>query len=155
MNLAPPLAIEKWNVPDVPADQILVKIESCGVCHTDLHAAEGDWRVKPSLPFVPGHEGVGHVVATEAFDRCIAARTVCVVVVLPWSIWPIARHGIDTLSAADDGNAPLSGSGCDTAFPPDSKRLGPKRFEDAAWQEVALDVEGIVDSGVDRQKALG
>lgn len=58
-----PLVIEEWNVPDVPADRILVKIEACGVCHTDLHAAEGDWPVKPSLPFIPGHEGVGHVAA--------------------------------------------------------------------------------------------
>ena len=39
------LAIEEWNVPDVPADRIMVKIEACGVCHTDLHAAEGDWPV--------------------------------------------------------------------------------------------------------------
>ncbi len=57
------LAIEEWAVPEVSADQILVKIEACGVCHTDLHAAEGDWPVKPSLPFIPGHEGVGHVAA--------------------------------------------------------------------------------------------
>jgi len=31
------------------------------VCHTDLHAADGDWPIKPSLPFIPGHEGVGYV----------------------------------------------------------------------------------------------
>jgi alcohol dehydrogenase, propanol-preferring len=31
------------------------------VCHTDLHAAEGDWPVKPKPPFIPGHEGVGFV----------------------------------------------------------------------------------------------
>ncbi len=36
---------------------------ACGVCHTDLHAASGDWPVKPRLPFIPGHEGVGHVAA--------------------------------------------------------------------------------------------
>ncbi|RVC95695.1 alcohol dehydrogenase AdhP, partial [Mesorhizobium sp. M2A.F.Ca.ET.029.05.1.1] len=41
----------------------LVKIAATGVCHTDLHAAEGDWPVKPKPPFIPGHEGVGHVVA--------------------------------------------------------------------------------------------
>src|SRR5699024_4322962 len=41
--------------------QALVKLISTGVCHTDLHAAEGDWPVKPSPPFVPGHEGVGIV----------------------------------------------------------------------------------------------
>src|SRR5687767_4192061 len=34
-----------------------------GVCHTDLHAAEGDWPVKPTLPFIPGHEGAGIVAA--------------------------------------------------------------------------------------------
>ncbi|WP_045771352.1 alcohol dehydrogenase AdhP, partial [Xanthomonas albilineans] len=43
--------------------QILVKIEACGVCHTDLHAVHGDWPVKPTLPFIPGHEGVGYIVA--------------------------------------------------------------------------------------------
>jgi propanol-preferring alcohol dehydrogenase len=58
-----PLQIEDVPVPDVPAGQILVKIVASGVCHTDLHAAEGDWPVKPSLPFIPGHEGVGYVAA--------------------------------------------------------------------------------------------
>jgi propanol-preferring alcohol dehydrogenase len=43
--------------------QILGKIAATGVCHTDLHAAEGDWPVKPKPPFIPGHEGVGHVAA--------------------------------------------------------------------------------------------
>lgn len=41
----------------------MVKTEACGVCHTDLHAAHGDWPVKPALPFVPGHEGIGIVVS--------------------------------------------------------------------------------------------
>jgi len=40
-----------------------VKVEASGVCHTDLHAADGDWPVKPTLPFVPGHEGAGYVAA--------------------------------------------------------------------------------------------
>ena len=39
--------------------EVLVKTEACGVCHTDLHAARGDWPVKPTLPFIPGHEGIG------------------------------------------------------------------------------------------------
>ena len=57
-----PLVIEDVPVP-VPGDgQILVKVEACGVCHTDLHAANGDWPVKPNPPFIPGHEGVGYVV---------------------------------------------------------------------------------------------
>lgn len=58
-----PLVIEDVPVPRPAAGELLVKIEACGVCHTDLHAAEGDWPVKPSPPFIPGHEGVGHVVA--------------------------------------------------------------------------------------------
>ena len=58
-----PLVIEEVTVPRPGAGEILVKIEACGVCHTDLHAAEGDWPVKPNPPFIPGHEGVGHVVA--------------------------------------------------------------------------------------------
>lgn len=58
-----PLVIEEVPVPTPGAGQILVKIAATGVCHTDLHAAEGDWPVKPKPPFIPGHEGVGHVVA--------------------------------------------------------------------------------------------
>ncbi len=58
-----PLVIEEVVVPRPAAGDILVKIEACGVCHTDLHAVEGDWPVKPNPPFIPGHEGVGHVVA--------------------------------------------------------------------------------------------
>lgn len=58
-----PLRIEEVPVPTPGRGQILVKIAASGVCHTDLHAAEGDWPVKPSLPFIPGHEGVGYVAA--------------------------------------------------------------------------------------------
>jgi propanol-preferring alcohol dehydrogenase len=42
---------------------VLVKVAACGVCHTDIHAVDGDWPVKPKLPFIPGHEVVGHVAA--------------------------------------------------------------------------------------------
>ena len=61
-----PLRIEEVAVPQPRAGQVLVKIAATGVCHTDLHAAEGDWPVKPTPPFIPGHEGVGTVVATGA-----------------------------------------------------------------------------------------
>lgn len=57
-----PLVVEELPVPRPGPNQALVKVETSGVCHTDLHAAEGDWPVKPSPPFVPGHEGVGTVV---------------------------------------------------------------------------------------------
>jgi len=58
-----PLTIEQWPVPRPGRGEVLVKIVATGVCHTDLHAAHGDWPVQPSLPFIPGHEGVGHIVA--------------------------------------------------------------------------------------------
>jgi len=58
-----PLVIEEMAVPEPGPGQIQVKIEACGVCHTDLHAAEGDWPLKPRPPFIPGHEGVGFVSA--------------------------------------------------------------------------------------------
>ncbi len=58
-----PLRIEEVKVPLPGPGQILVKVQACGVCHTDLHAVEGDWPVRPALPFIPGHEGVGYVAA--------------------------------------------------------------------------------------------
>ena len=61
-----PLQIEDVPVPEVPPGQVLVKVVASGVCHTDLHAAEGDWPVKPTLPFIPGHEGGGHISAVGA-----------------------------------------------------------------------------------------
>jgi alcohol dehydrogenase, propanol-preferring len=64
-----PLAIEEVAVPRPRAGQVLVKIHACGVCHTDLHAAEGDWPVKPKPPFIPGHEGVGYVAALGSSVR--------------------------------------------------------------------------------------
>lgn len=61
-----PLEIDEMPVPEVPPGQVLVKVMASGVCHTDLHAAEGDWPVKPSLPFIPGHEGTGYVARVGA-----------------------------------------------------------------------------------------
>lgn len=57
------LSIQDIAVPVPGPGQALIKVLTTGVCHTDLHAAEGDWPVKPTPPFVPGHEGVGEVVA--------------------------------------------------------------------------------------------
>lgn len=56
------LEIKEVPVPEVQHGEVLVEIAACGVCHTDLHAAHGDWPVKPKLPLIPGHEGVGTVV---------------------------------------------------------------------------------------------
>ncbi|KAI9007824.1 mannitol-1-phosphate dehydrogenase [Hyaloraphidium curvatum] len=66
---APPTVVNDYPVKQ-PAQlapgECLVHIEASGVCHTDLHAAKGDWPVKASYPLVGGHEGVGQVVAIGA-----------------------------------------------------------------------------------------
>jgi len=58
-----PLVLREVPVPEPGPGQALVEIIASGVCHTDLHAADGDWPVKPNLPFTPGHEGAGIAVA--------------------------------------------------------------------------------------------
>ncbi|WP_028298463.1 alcohol dehydrogenase AdhP [Olivibacter sitiensis] len=57
------LQIEELNVKEPKDGEILVKVVTSGVCHTDLHAIDGDWPVKPKMPLVPGHEALGYVVA--------------------------------------------------------------------------------------------
>lgn len=58
-----PLSLREMPVPVPGPGEVLINVSACGVCHTDLHAAHGDWPVKPALPFIPGHEATGHVVA--------------------------------------------------------------------------------------------
>lgn len=61
-----PLELRQVPVPAPQAGQVLVRVHACGVCHTDLHAAHGDWPDKPVLPRIPGHEAVGEVVQLGA-----------------------------------------------------------------------------------------
>jgi propanol-preferring alcohol dehydrogenase len=59
-----PLALEDVPVPSPAADEVLIKIEACGVCHSDLSIAEGEWAQLKRLikkPLIPGHEVVGRV----------------------------------------------------------------------------------------------
>lgn len=58
-----PLVLSELDIPVPGPGEIVMKTEACGVCHTDLHAARGDWPVKPALPFIPGHEAIGLVTA--------------------------------------------------------------------------------------------
>ncbi|WFU43968.1 alcohol dehydrogenase AdhP [Bradyrhizobium sp. CB82] len=62
-KLGKPLEIRDVPVPQPGPGEVLVKVKACGVCHTDLHAASGDWPVKPVPPFIPGHEAAGTVAA--------------------------------------------------------------------------------------------
>jgi len=79
--LGAPLEIQDLPVPTAGPGQVLVRIEASGLCHTDIHAARGDWPIKPKIPLVPGHEGVGRVVAVgEGGDRVSEGDRVA----LPW-----------------------------------------------------------------------
>src|SRR5579872_6387347 len=64
-----PLVIREVPIPTPGPGQALVEIVASGVCHTDLHAADGDWPIQPTLPFTPGHEGAGIVAAVGAEVR--------------------------------------------------------------------------------------
>jgi propanol-preferring alcohol dehydrogenase len=61
-ELGSPLTIETVPAVALAAGQVRVRVEATGLCHTDIHAAHGDWPITPAPPFVPGHEGVGIVV---------------------------------------------------------------------------------------------
>src|SRR3954462_15837174 len=58
---AQPLVVQQVPRLALEPGQVRVKVEATGLCHTDIHAAHGDSPVKPTPPFVPGHEGVGIV----------------------------------------------------------------------------------------------
>ena len=77
----PPSRSRTVPCPSPAAGQVLVRIEASGLCHTDIHAAHGDWPVKPTPPFVPGHEGVGII---ESLGAGVTNRSVGDRVALPW-----------------------------------------------------------------------
>ena len=79
-----PLVIEEVPVPSPGPGQVVVKVETSGLCHTDIHAAHGDWPVKPTLPFIPGHESVGIVARVGPGVRQLSEGDR---VAVPWLGW--------------------------------------------------------------------
>ena len=75
------LRVEDVPKPEAGPGQCIVEIETSGLCHTDIHAAHGDWPVKPSPPFIPGHEGVGIV---ESVGEGVTEVAVGDRVAIPW-----------------------------------------------------------------------
>lgn len=75
------LTVGEYDKPTPKTGEVLVRIETSGLCHTDIHAAHGDWPVKPTLPLIPGHEGVGIV---EEVGDGVAHVAVGDRVALPW-----------------------------------------------------------------------
>ena len=82
-----PLAIEEVPCPKPAADEVLIQVEACGVCHSDLHVAGGDWKQFAGitkLPLILGHEVVGRVVEKgSAAAECQIGDRVGV----PWIHW--------------------------------------------------------------------
>lgn len=79
-----PLRLEEVEIPEPGQGQIVMEVETCGLCHTDIHAVHGDWPVKSKMPLIPGHEGVGRVArvgpgVTEVKEGDRVA--------LPWLAW--------------------------------------------------------------------
>ncbi len=71
-KLRAPLTIETLPIPTPGPGEILIKVTACGVCHSDLHAVDGDWMPPPVLPLIPGHEVTGHVAALGASVTTLA-----------------------------------------------------------------------------------
>jgi propanol-preferring alcohol dehydrogenase len=80
-ELGRPLVIEERMEPTPGPGELVVRLEASGLCHTDIHAARGDWPIKPTPPFVPGHEGVGliHAVGAGVDPSRVGTR-----VAVPW-----------------------------------------------------------------------
>lgn len=82
-----PLAFEEVARPEAGADEVLIEVDVCGVCHSDLHVADGDWTQLAGIvkkPLILGHEIVGRVV-----ERGTAVQSVQVGerVGIPWIQW--------------------------------------------------------------------
>ncbi len=101
-----PLVVHDVPVPEPSEGQIQVRIEASGLCHTDIHAAHGDWPVKPTPPFVPGHEGVGII---EALGEGEHVRRVGERVAIAWLASACGRceycvSGRETLCESQDNS---------------------------------------------------
>ncbi|MGA8489173.1 MAG: zinc-dependent alcohol dehydrogenase [Terriglobales bacterium] len=82
-----PLAFEEVTRPEAGADEVLIEVEVCGVCHSDLHVADGDWTQLAGIvkkPLILGHEIVGRVVERGAATQGVEVGER---VGIPWIQW--------------------------------------------------------------------
>lgn len=132
-----PLSVEEVDKPEPGPEQIVVKIETSGLCHTDIHAAKGDWPIKPKLPFIPGHEGVGIV---ESVGKGVTEVKEGDRVAIPWLGYAC-------------GSCEYCASGWETLC---EKQLNTGYFIDGAYAEYAAaygKFVGKVPKGVDPMDA--
>ncbi|MCX4913181.1 zinc-dependent alcohol dehydrogenase [Streptomyces sp. NBC_00687] len=146
-----PLVIEERPDPEPGPGQVRVRLEASGLCHTDIHAARGDWPVRPSPPFVPGHEGVGLV---EALGDGVTHLTLGQRVAMPWLGWACGRcehclSGWETLCEEQIN----TGYGCDGGYA--EKMLARADFAQPVPDEIdPLDAAPLTCAGVTTYKAL-
>lgn len=110
--------------PAPAPSEVLVRIEASGLCHTDIHAAHGDWPVQPQVPFTPGHEGVGIV---EAVGADVEAVRIGDRVAIPWF-----GYGCGTCRYCIDGRETLCESQRNTGYSVDGA-LGEYAIADARY----------------------
>ncbi|MER7572585.1 zinc-dependent alcohol dehydrogenase [Streptomyces sp. NPDC126514] len=146
-----PLVIEERPDPEPGPGQVRVRVEASGLCHTDIHAAHGDWPVKPNPPFVPGHEGVGLV---EKLGDGVTHLTVGQRVAVPWLGRACGRcehclSGWETLCEQQVN----TGYGCDGGYA--ERMLAWADFAQPVPQGVtAVDAAPLTCAGVTTYKAL-
>lgn len=146
-----PLEIRDLPVPSPGPDQVLVRIEASGLCHTDIHAAQGDWPVKPKPPFIPGHEGVGVI---EALGPDTTNWSVGDRVAIPWLGYACGRceycvTGRETLCTAQR-NTGYSIDGAHAEY-----AVADARFVVGVPDEVtAFDAAPLTCAGVTTYKAI-
>lgn len=127
------LSVEEVPTPSPGPGQVLVKVEASGLCHTDIHAAGGDWPAKPTPPFIPGHEGVGIVERVGAGVTRVSEGDR---VAIPWLGWAC-------------GACEACASGWETLCP--TARYTGYSIDGAFAEYVVADAAfvGMVPSGVD------
>jgi propanol-preferring alcohol dehydrogenase len=98
-----PLVLKEVPEPTVGSDEVLIRMKGCGVCHSDLHLVDGDWKDWGTpLPIIPGHEVTG--VVEKAGDQVTGLKPGDPVGV-PWMQYacgqcPACRSGAEMLCAA-------------------------------------------------------
>ncbi|MFD4560119.1 alcohol dehydrogenase AdhP [Streptomyces sp. NPDC058469] len=146
-----PLVIEERPDPEPGPGEVRVRVEASGLCHTDIHAARGDWPVKPNPPFVPGHEGVGLV---EKLGDGVTHLTIGQRVAVPWLGWACGRcehclSGWETLCEQQIN----TGYGCDGGYA--EKMLAWADFAQPVPDGVsAIEAAPLTCAGVTTYKAL-
>jgi alcohol dehydrogenase, propanol-preferring len=146
-----PLVIEDRPVPEPGPGQVVVRMEASGLCHTDIHAAHGDWPIRPNPPFVPGHEGVGVV---EELGEGVTHLRVGERVAVPWLGWACGRcehclSGWETLCEQQIN----TGYGCDGGHA--EKMLAWADFAQPVPHGIsAVDAAPLTCAGVTTYKAL-